>query len=79
MSVLDRIHRPGDALLAHVAPGGVLEPLPKAKGRVPQHRCTRCGCYATPGNSILRGGLYWCRVCCGGAVAVPGEWPEEAQ
>lgn len=64
--LVDRL--PSGSLLDRVPGGPCLEPpapRPK-KEKAAVLRCSRCGCIASPNNTILRGGWPWCRVCCGG-------------
>ena len=63
-------HLPQGSLLECVAGGSVLTPLPK-KDKKPISRCSRCGCWATPANVIIKNNVFWCRTCCGGEVSTP--------
>lgn len=70
---------PTGSILDCVPPGSVLSPLPKWDKK-PLLRCSRCGCIATKGNTIIRNGWPWCRVCCGGQNPIPsGASPPTAQ
>jgi hypothetical protein len=53
------------SILSHIPSGSVLDPPPR-KEKKPMSRCSRCGCWSTPQNIILRSGVYWCKTCCGG-------------
>ena len=63
---------PSGSLLSHVPPGNVFDPIPK-KDKKPMSRCSRCGCWSSPENVILRKGIYWCKTCCGGKNEIDGE------
>ena len=62
-------HLPQGSVLDCVAGGSVLSPLPK-RDKKPISRCSRCGCWATPNNVILRNNVLWCRTCCGGTQSM---------
>ena len=55
-------------LLAHVAPGSCLDPVPRRqkRQRQPLLRCDRCGCFAPAGWSERH-----CPTCCNGSHPIP--------
>jgi hypothetical protein len=62
---------PSGSILDLIPPGNILTPPPK-KVKKPISRCSRCGCWSSPTNVILRDGIYWCKTCCGGMNNIDG-------
>jgi hypothetical protein len=70
-TLLDRLA--SGTVLDAIEPGSVLDPTGPRKRRQPVSRCSRCGCWSTPTNVILRQGVLWCRTCCGGHAPTDGQ------